>query len=674
MAAAGVRRRRLLPASPVEDSGPARAFALAAFGVACLAITLYGQAFVVPPLAFALALAGHRFSHLQRHRRRPRKLQVLIAGMMFLVLGYFLFDSILGLFGANLPQANLVMLLVAVTSFDLTTRRNLYSSLWMSLALVYLAAVFAWDLQFGLLVVLWLTCLAGFWAASNLRRLGAPRFELPRRPVAIALLAGLLAGGGLFWLLPQPSASPSGPLVISLPSSVQFSGLEQPAVPLVQFATDPSGKSGNVDLRFRGRLGNAIVMYIRTGAPAYWRGLTFDQYRAGTWVVSGSAARRFRTFHAYVDSHDLGNTAQGPQLGDFVQTIRVVRAMPGVIYAAGPVESLYYPATEVREDGFGDFYAPAPHRAGTTYSAVSHLPDYTPSSLRLLTLELPAPADGTYLDPGNLSPRARTLARSYLDGYNPASERFDAVIALARHLQRDYRYTLATPPAPAGIDPVDYFLFDTRYGYCEMFATAAALMLRSQGIPTRLVTGYAPGDYNSTLDQTIVRESDAHAWIEVFFPGHGWVPVDPTPSFPALAATRFPDRWAASGLAHLIPHLALGAPTAALAGLGAAALLPGLLALVAIVALGLLWLRRRPRTARARSPGESELIRLYDRLQRRLGRRRAPPETPNEYLRAVAAGELEVLLEEVTGAVNRGVYAGRWPEPAEVAELRARLS
>jgi transglutaminase-like putative cysteine protease len=668
------RRLRLLPPSPVEDSGPARAFILAAFGVACLAIAFYGQAYLVPPAAFLVAAAGHRFSHAWRHRKRPRWLQALLAGLMFLALAYFVFDSVLGILGANLPQANLVMLLVAATSFDLTTRRNLYSSLWMSLALVYLAAVVAWDLQFGVFVVLWVVCLLGFWAASNLRRLGSERFDLPRRPVALALLPGLALGAGLFWLLPQPSASPSGPLVISLPSSAHFSGLEQPAVPLVQFATDPSGTSGNVDLRFRGRLGDSVVMYVRTGAPAYWRGLTFDRYRNGTWTVSDGAGTQFQTFHAYVDSRALGPTAVGPQLGDFVQTVRIVRPLPGVIYAAAPVESLYYPATEVRVDHFGDFYAPAPHKPGTTYSVVSHLPDYTPAALRQLSLEVPDPNDGTYRDAPTLSPDARTLARSYLDRFDPRTQRYDAVMALASHLQNEYRYTLATPPAPRGVDPVDYFLFDTRYGYCEMFATAAALMLRSQGIPTRLVTGYDPGEYSPTLDQTIVRERDAHAWIEVFFPGHGWVPVDPTPGFSALAATRFPDRWAASGLARLIPHLSLGVPAAALTGLGALALLPGLLGFLGVLIVGLLWLRRRRPPGRARSPAEADLLRLYERLQRRLKRQRAPAETPNEYRRAAAGGELDALLDEVTQAVNRGVYADRWPERAEFEELRSRLS
>src|SRR5204862_7560665 len=83
---------------------------------------------------------------------------------------------------------------------------------------------------------------------------------------------------------------------------------------------------------------------------------------------------------------------------------------------------------------------------------------------------------------------------------------------------------------PPGEDPVDWFLFDAGIGYCEQFATAETLMLRALGIPARLVTGYATGDYDPVLNQAVVRERDAHAWVEAYFPGHGWVPFDPTPT------------------------------------------------------------------------------------------------------------------------------------------------
>ena len=83
---------------------------------------------------------------------------------------------------------------------------------------------------------------------------------------------------------------------------------------------------------------------------------------------------------------------------------------------------------------------------------------------------------------------------------------------------------------PAGRDPVDWFLFDAKIGYCEQFATAETLMLRSLGIPARLATGYSTGDYNPVLDQSIVREHDAHAWVEVWT-GRWWA-YDPTNDCP----------------------------------------------------------------------------------------------------------------------------------------------
>jgi hypothetical protein len=246
------------------------------------------------------------------------------------------------------------------------------------------------------------------------------------------------------------------------------------------------------------------------------------------------------------------------------------------------------------------------------------------------------------------------------------------------YLQTHYRYSLEIGHVPPGRDPVDWFLFDVKVGYCEQFATAEVLMLRSLGIPARLATGYATGDYDPVLNQAIVRERDAHAWVEVWFADHGWVPFDPTPGVSGLAATRFPHHWAGGGLARLIPHLSIGAPAAALGSLG----LVGLVApaiLIVVVALALfLWRRSRRRVNAGAGPpplpGESELLQLYERLQQRLGRRRAPPETPLEYFESFPSPVArEGALEEVTHAVNEGAYAGRWPALTRVRELSDRL-
>jgi len=120
----------------------------------------------------------------------------------------------------------------------------------------------------------------------------------------------------------------------------------------------------------------------------------------------------------------------------------------------------------------------------------------------------------------------------------------------------------------------------------------------------------------------------------------------------------------------LIPHLTIGAPAAAVGSLGALAVIPAAIVITVLAVLVYAWLRPRLRAGRRTAqPGESELLRLYEKVQRRLSRRRAPPETPLEY-------QLEMqseLLVEITEAVNEGAYAGRWPDPHRVRELAERI-
>jgi transglutaminase-like putative cysteine protease len=654
-----------LPASPIEHSYEARALVLCAFSFAALGIALYGQDYVIPVAGLGAAAVGHVVSYRERLQRRDFWRQALLAALIFGALVYVVADSTLALFGGVLPQANFAILLVAITSFDLKTRRNCYSSLWISLAILYLAGVYAWDYAFGVLCALWVLCLAGFWLMSHLHRIDASAFA-PVRPLALMLLGALVAGVAWFFVVPQPSGVPISPLVISLPNFASFKGdMESAALPLVQVTGDSTGATTSVDLHYRGRLGDAPVMYVRTGAPAYWRGLVFDTYRAGVWTASDHF---YRQTEPYVPPRLLPPPPDHV-LGTFVQTFRVLRPLPGVINAAYPIQSLYAPVSALREDAYGTFHTPTALQPGQTYSVVSYIPDLSPQGLRAAENEaVYQDSNGANLDGGALSDRARALARGVVAG---TTNEFDTVMALTAYLQRTYRYTLDLPAVPAGRDPVDWFLFDVKTGYCEQFATAEALLLRSLDIPTRLATGYATGDYDPVLNQAVVRERDAHAWVEVWFPGYGWVPVDPTPGVSPLAATRFPNHWAAGGVARLIPHLSVGAPMAAVGSLGVVAAIPPAIAVAVLAVLAYAWLRRRAwRRGRRAARGESELLRLYERVQRRMRRRRAPPETPREYLDAMDVA----LLADLTEAVNEGVYAGRWPTPGRVRELKERIS
>ncbi len=104
------------------------------------------------------------------------------------------------------------------------------------------------------------------------------------------------------------------------------------------------------------------------------------------------------------------------------------------------------------------------------------------------------------------------------------------------HLRHDYTYTLESSLTPLR-DPLANFLFVSHRGYCEYFASAMAVMLRTLGIPSRIATGFQSGYFNDVSGMYVVRASDAHVWVEAWFEGRGWVPFDPTPS----ASERKPD-------------------------------------------------------------------------------------------------------------------------------------
>ena len=159
------------------------------------------------------------------------------------------------------------------------------------------------------------------------------------------------------------------------------------------------------------------------------------------------------------------------------------------------------------------------------YEGRSLLPTTPPSELRQAPDVFPVRIQDVYLQLPALDPRIRALTESVTSG---AKNEFDKAATLQRYLISHYIYTLNLTGQPTD-DPLAQFLFVTKSGNCEYFASAMAVMLRSVGIPARYVTGFLPGEYNNVGGDYIVRESDAHAWVEVYFPDYGWITFDPTP-------------------------------------------------------------------------------------------------------------------------------------------------
>jgi len=128
--------------------------------------------------------------------------------------------------------------------------------------------------------------------------------------------------------------------------------------------------------------------------------------------------------------------------------------------------------------------------------------------------------------PGNTDPRVHELATRLAEGASSPREKLRRTVS---YLQHEYHYTLKVGSFHSS-QPVAEFLFEKKKGYCQYFASAAAVLLRQEGVPTRYVSGFHVTENNRSGDHYVVREMDAHAWIESYIPGEGWVQADPTPA------------------------------------------------------------------------------------------------------------------------------------------------
>ena len=263
---------------------------------------------------------------------------------------------------------------------------------------------------------------------------------------------------------------------------------------------------------------------------------------------------------------------------------------------------------------------------------------------------------GNYLQlPDNLPSRVRDLSRQVTAGRNGY---YDRASAIALYLSTNYAYDLEIPRFPDNQDAVDAFLFESRRGYCEHFASAMAVMCRSQKIPARYCTGFLPGTYNPFSGFREVYGDQAHAWVEVYIPGYGWMTFDPTPGgdlTPELNSDSAPrNRWLGLAvLQYLSDKLGISASRLALWLLGIGL---GLLGVAGLRALA-----PRPRL----DPVVAAVVESWQLLGP------APPgQSPRQ--RAAAAG-LE-SLQRLVELHEMVAYAGRPSTSTEHQQARVLLA
>ncbi len=244
----------------------------------------------------------------------------------------------------------------------------------------------------------------------------------------------------------------------------------------------------------------------------HWRGRSYDHFDGVRWMRTG------------VRAAELPAGAYRRRWGGAEVRARIFGGPPGVqlLFGLHPVLRVE-PRSAIRayRDNSGDV-----RFSGTetpVYTVVSG-PSFPPPEALADLPEADPPQLHPYLALPRVSPDLRRLADSLRWG---TGSRLEQVRAVERHL-RTFSYTLDLPASSAETS-LDYFLFVRRAGHCEYFSTAMAVLLRAQGIPTRNVTGFLGGAWNPGAGYLRVTENDAHSWVEVWFPGAGWVPFDPTP-------------------------------------------------------------------------------------------------------------------------------------------------
>jgi hypothetical protein len=208
------------------------------------------------------------------------------------------------------------------------------------------------------------------------------------------------------------------------------------------------------------------------------------------------------------------------------QTVYVEKDLGNLIFVPWSPTQLFYPTPLVWRDTTHNLRSPVRLQTEMYYSVVAELPSLLSAS-RAKPLVAPLPRElQAYLIVPAVSERTRRFAQDAVPvNPNPVQ----VMRALRDVLSNQFPYDLEASATPEGSEPVDHFLFEQRRGFCQHFASALAVLGRLQGVPTRLVTGFSPGDYNFLTGLWEVRGKHAHAWVEAWIPGTGWVPFDATP-------------------------------------------------------------------------------------------------------------------------------------------------
>jgi transglutaminase-like putative cysteine protease len=275
---------------------------------------------------------------------------------------------------------------------------------------------------------------------------------------------------------------------------------------------------------------SAVVMHVRfeetqPSGPFHWRGVALDEFTGRGWRKS-SDARHTEEKKSEKGFFQLGTTAALHHLTP--QTVFLEPIESPVLFAASRPVAVQGDFPSVRVDAEGSMQTRRHDFERIIYKVFSDLTEPDESLLQSDLHFYPGGFDRYLQLPAKIDPRINALANAVVVNAQ-AHNRYDEAKAIEAFLREKFGYSLQMKAS--GPDPLSDFLFNVKAGHCEYFSSAMVVMLRTRGIAARVVNGFLPGEFNEAAGAYTVRQSDAHSWVEVYFPGtQSWVTFDPTPS------------------------------------------------------------------------------------------------------------------------------------------------
>jgi len=512
--------------------------------------------------AIPLSFIGSSWSW---YRRRDRNITVkfILALGMLIAIGLF-FRNILGqLDDTRLILAELLTQVQVLHTFDLPRRKDLGYSMVIGLILLGVAGTISQTMGFAPLLLIFLaiaipTLIVDYRSQLHLSNLPLPsqlavNRQLPSylsiKSISLFLVTILAIGLALFALMPRFPGYQLQTFPVSSPVNVEQSkfqnldrGIKNPGYQIGNLGESQGTAPGQVDRKsyygfssqinqnLRGEMVPEEVMRVRSQAPGFWRVLAFDRYNGQGWDISRDRQvlriqRPSWTYRFY-----LAPPFTKAKTREIVQSYTAVTDLPNVIPALDHAREIFFPTQEVALDAEGGIRSPMGLIEGFTYTAISDVAYRNQAELEKAGTNYSALITKYYLPvPPAIAPYIKQETERLLKfSPKPLTNNYQKALFLAQRLKQTFRIKPDLPFLKEKEDLVENFL-RSEGGLPDHFSTALTIMLRSIGIPTRLVAGFNTGQFNPFTGYYTVRNTDAFMMTEVYFPDYGWFTFNPIP-------------------------------------------------------------------------------------------------------------------------------------------------